>query len=64
MIVSGTNPSSLIPPVLKRIEDTLETLSSANSSFIEDQCLCLLLKGICFKYLEKFEEALSTFKQV
>jgi len=62
--VLGTNPSKLIPPVLKRIEATLEALSPATSSFVEDQSLCLLLKGNCLKHLKKYDEAMTMFMQV
>jgi len=62
--VLGTNPSELIPPVLRRIDATLDSLSQSSPSYQEDRSLCLLLTGICHKYLGDSQKALSFFMEV
>jgi len=62
--VLGTNASVLIPSVHQRVESTLASLSPSSPFFVEDQSLCLLLSGLCNRYLGKFSEAEANFKKV
>ncbi|XP_069837689.1 tetratricopeptide repeat protein 39A isoform X2 [Dendropsophus ebraccatus] len=49
---------------LSKAEKRLEGSSETDFLINEDQCLVKLLKGLCFKYLERIEEAEESFKHI
>ncbi|UXI18046.1 hypothetical protein NH340_JMT03989 [Sarcoptes scabiei] len=63
--IVGRSPD-LLKPILELIEknEKIEHQSKRDNLYLDDYCRCLLLKGMCLRYLKRFDESNDCFSNV